>query len=114
MIEIARKRAQSRGILNRVNLIVGDLENLPLRTGSVKHIICPGVLEHVPDTARVINELASILKPEGTLVLLFPNTLYGMYWKLKKSLSYLRKANYSSVSSIVEKDLSFSDNCFII
>jgi len=50
----------------------GDLEDMPLRSGSVDRIICIVVLEHTRDPKRVLGEFARIMKPGARLHLVVP------------------------------------------
>ena len=50
----------------------GDLEAIPLRSGSVDRVICIVVLEHTRDPKRVLNEFARIMKPGARLHLVVP------------------------------------------
>jgi len=49
-----------------------DLTALPLRTASVDLVLSSHVLEHVPDDAAAIAELARVLRPGGTAIVLVP------------------------------------------
>jgi len=53
---------------------VCDITAIPVEANSFDCIICTEVLEHVPYPDRVINELARILRPGGTLALTAPFT----------------------------------------
>ena len=52
--------------------VVGDLEQLPIRRGSISHVICMVVLEHTRRPAMVMSEFARVLKPGGQLRLVVP------------------------------------------
>lgn len=52
--------------------ILGDLENVPLRTESVDCILCMVVLEHTRNPRQVLLEFARVLKTDGTLVMVVP------------------------------------------
>jgi len=52
--------------------IRGDLEQLPLRSGSVDCILCMVVLEHTKNPRQVLVEFARALKEGGTLRLVVP------------------------------------------
>ncbi|MFZ0429385.1 MAG: class I SAM-dependent methyltransferase [Acidobacteriota bacterium] len=51
---------------------VADLEAIPLRPGVADAVLNTQVLEHVPDPAATIREMARILKPGGRLFLTAP------------------------------------------
>jgi SAM-dependent methyltransferase len=52
--------------------VVGDLEQLPIRCGSVSHVICMVVLEHTRRPAMAVSEFARVLRPGGQLRLVVP------------------------------------------
>ena len=45
----------------------GNVTNLPFADGSFQHVLCWGVLMHVPDVDRALSELARVLAPGGQL-----------------------------------------------
>jgi ubiquinone/menaquinone biosynthesis C-methylase UbiE len=58
--------------LNRKNLhcFVGDAEALGLRENSFDIIYSMGVLHHIPNTQRGIDEIYQLLKPEGKAIVM--------------------------------------------
>jgi SAM-dependent methyltransferase len=48
-------------------------DTLPFETGSFDMVVTNQVLEHVEDLGGVLGELARVLRPEGTLIALFPS-----------------------------------------
>lgn len=52
--------------------IVSDIAHIPEPDASYDAILCSEVLEHVTDPAIVLQELARLLKPGGTLILTAP------------------------------------------
>ncbi|HUI24943.1 MAG TPA: class I SAM-dependent methyltransferase [Candidatus Kryptonia bacterium] len=63
---LAVARAASRA------LVVGDVNALPLAHQCFDHIICRGVLHHVPDIERGFRQLFAIAKDGGDLVVAEP------------------------------------------
>lgn len=49
-----------------------DLTALPFRTAAFDLVLCSHVLEHIPDDARAMAELARVLKPGGSAIVLVP------------------------------------------
>lgn len=60
-----------RGSGRRVE-VLADLTALPVRTRSVDLAICYHVLEHVPDDAAAISEIARVLADDGTALIQVP------------------------------------------
>lgn len=67
MTRLARRNAVRAGVENAA-FIRGDLEAMPLRTGSVDVIISNCVINLTPDKAQAIFEAFRVLKPGGRLV----------------------------------------------
>jgi len=52
--------------------ILGDVERLPFRSGSIDCVLCLVVLEHTRRPAIVLEEFARVLRPGGTLQMIVP------------------------------------------
>jgi ubiquinone/menaquinone biosynthesis C-methylase UbiE len=63
--ELAKARARLGG--TRVDLIAGDASRLPFRDGAFDAVICTETLEHLPDDAGAMREIARVLADDGTL-----------------------------------------------
>jgi SAM-dependent methyltransferase len=66
--EVAREEAQRRG----VQVLEGRAEELPIEDESVDLAIASDVIEHVPDDAPAVGELARVLRPGGTALITVP------------------------------------------
>lgn len=53
--------------------VQADGTTLPLADATFERLFCNGSLEHFPDVARGVREIARILKPAGRAVLIVPN-----------------------------------------
>ena len=53
-------------------IIKYDGKHLPFETGSVDHLICTEVLEHIPDPDELIADMHRVLKKGGTGVITIP------------------------------------------
>ncbi|GAA2634808.1 MULTISPECIES: class I SAM-dependent methyltransferase [Streptomyces] len=49
-------------------LVVADAADLPLETGSVDTVLLRYVLQHVPDTSKVLTEVRRVLRPGGRVI----------------------------------------------
>jgi len=81
-----REYALSQGL--NLDWQVMDIQNIALADSSFDLIFSCETIEHVPDPARALRELARVLKPGGTLFLTTPNYmnamgLYRGYMRLK-------------------------------
>ena len=54
-------------------LVKGSCESLPFRNGHFSAVICSEVIEHVPDTPHILQEMRRVLKPGGKLILGTPD-----------------------------------------
>jgi len=79
--EEAAARARERGLRALAfNLNAG---RFPYPDGSFDTVTCLAVIEHVFDPRRLLNEIARVLAPGGTLVLDTPNIRYAKHlWAL--------------------------------
>ena len=57
----------------RVNLLKGELDQLNLPETSFDKIICTEVLEHVVDPPAILRRIRRLIKPDGRVVVTFPN-----------------------------------------
>lgn len=64
----ARQAAAAAGLADRIEFAQGDLTAIDLPGGSVRRIVCWGVLMHVPAIDQAVAELARVLEPGGTLI----------------------------------------------
>ena len=51
---------------------LGDAQDLPFDTESFDLVLATDIIEHVPDDARAMDELARLLKPGGTALITVP------------------------------------------
>ena len=56
----------------RVGFVRADLRSPPLRSGGIDLLLCSEVFEHIPPEVPVLEHLASLLSPAGTLVFTTP------------------------------------------
>lgn len=54
-------------------LVTGDAHHLPFLDGTFETVICSQMIEHVPDTERILRELRRVLKTGGYLILGTPD-----------------------------------------
>jgi SAM-dependent methyltransferase len=71
----ARDLARSEGIADRTLWLCCSAERLPLATGAFGTALAIAVLEHVPDDAAALRELARVLEPGGRAWVTVPHAL---------------------------------------
>jgi SAM-dependent methyltransferase len=52
--------------------ILGDAQNIPVKSNAVDCVKCTELLEHVEHPEKVLGEISRVLKPGGTLILSTP------------------------------------------
>ena len=62
-----------RRLGDTVELTRGSAMDLPFASNSFDVVLCTEVLEHVPDPAVVVAELARVTKPNGRVIVSIPN-----------------------------------------
>lgn len=71
--EAIRRAKNSSKRLKDKKFIVADLENLPVPKNFFDKIECSEVIEHVYSPNAMLSELHRVLKPDGSLIITFPN-----------------------------------------
>ena len=89
MIDVARTTAARRARDTRVELHAADAAQLDcLQPGSVEVVLCTGAIEHMPDQAGALREVARLLKPGGRFVCLTVNGAHPWYRSVAPLLGY--------------------------
>ena len=85
--EITKARARLTGL--RVDFVVGNATRLPFRDGAFDAVICTETLEHLPDDAAAIAEIARLLPTGGTLLGAVPSHFTELlFWRLSYGYSH--------------------------
>lgn len=66
---------------------VTDVEKLPFADGAFDYVTNIGSLEHLEDMAIGVREMARVLKPDGTCLILVPNT-FGLFWTVRHARTH--------------------------
>jgi ubiquinone/menaquinone biosynthesis C-methylase UbiE len=84
--------ARNQVSLNKANmsLVRGVGENLPFQAGSVDKVMCKGALDHFPQPAEVMRQMAAVLKQDGRAIIAAAN-FGSLGFKMGKSIWWLRK-----------------------
>ena len=84
MLEIARAKMDGRNLPIEMHQIDG--ESLPFEENTFDAGISFEVLEHTPNPAQLLRELARVVKPGGTVIVTTPNTLWEpVHWFAAKT-----------------------------
>ena len=93
------------GMRRKSGITYDDGVELPFEDGSVDHVLCTEVLEHVPDPAAFLSDLHRVLRHDGTLILTVPWSArlhhlphdYGRFTRFGLT-TLLREAGFSELS----------------
>jgi SAM-dependent methyltransferase len=69
LVAVARRRAAGEGVARRVAFGTGEIGALPLAPGTADLVWASGVVHHVADQQAAVDELAALVRPGGTVVL---------------------------------------------
>ena len=67
MLERGRRRVRDAGLDDRIELVQGEAESLPLDDASVDALVHTYLLRYVDDPPAVLRELARVVRPGGTI-----------------------------------------------
>lgn len=73
MLREARRRVEAAGVADRVSFHREDLTKLSLASASITHAFSWGVIIHIPDVEKALDELARVIAPRGRLALYLSN-----------------------------------------
>lgn len=70
MLEIGRAKLDKLGLSERVQLVIGDAEQLPFEADSFDGICMGFGIRNVPDRPRALSEMARVTRPGGRIAIL--------------------------------------------
>jgi SAM-dependent methyltransferase len=79
---------------------LSDADRADLQTERVDSIVCMNVLEHIEDDTSTLKDFASVLVPDGTLILLVP-AHPALYGTLDIGLDHFRRYQRRSLKELV-------------
>lgn len=87
------------GKKNNVRITQTSIDRLPFHDQTFDFILCLGVLHHIPDTQKALNDLVKKLKPGGNILLYFYYNLEnrGAFYKFLFSIVNLKRRIISSL-----------------
>ncbi len=89
-LQAAGENLRALGLADRVRLQREDLLHLSFPDATFDYVVCWGVLMHVPDVERAIDELARVVRPGGMLVLSEANAA-SLHSRLLQGLNLVRR-----------------------
>jgi ubiquinone/menaquinone biosynthesis C-methylase UbiE len=70
ILQRARQKAAQEGLLRKLDFVIGDAQTLPFANGSLDLAVTSYSLHHISDPARVIREMARVVKRGGRVGLI--------------------------------------------
>ena len=68
-LQHGRANLTQAGLIDKVELRQANLLELPFDDGRFDHVVCWGVLMHIPELEKALSELVRVLKPGGRLAI---------------------------------------------
>jgi SAM-dependent methyltransferase len=92
--------ARNRGL----DVTLGDSSNMPYQEKFFDLIFCQSVIEHVPDTIKLVKDLTNYLKPGGTLILSSP-TPGAHFWDDPTHIRPFTPKSFYTLADICELEV---------
>lgn len=108
MLEACARKAEALGVADRIALIQSDAVDLPLADGAFDLGVMASLLYLVPDWEGVLDELARVVRPGGSIVHLVERTtpgdalqLWDVAWRMRvESTGYRHPALRPSLDEV--------------
>ncbi len=118
MLNVGIKKIETKGLSGRIDMIVGDSENLPFENNKFDAITVAYGVRNFEDLAHGLSEMQRVLKPNGKLVVLefskprlFPfRQLFNFYFKnILPTIGKLTSKDPRAYSYLYESVQTFPD-----
>lgn len=76
MLKMAETKADRQGLTNRVETLLGDVQNIQQPEGSFDIVLCHLALCHVDDPLKALSEFSRVLRKDGILSLIVENKMF--------------------------------------
>ena len=93
MLEIAERNAGTASLATPIRFQQGDIEQLPYADHSFDVVVSTGVIEYLPDDAKVLGEFLRVLRPGGALILPVTNANAPSLW-LESTVEFLKRRRW--------------------
>ena len=70
MLDVGRTKVERGGLSDRVDLVVGDAQELPFEDRAFDGVSIAFGIRNVPDRARALGEMARVTRPNGRIAIL--------------------------------------------
>ncbi len=97
-LRLFQKKIKNSKLKSNVDIFMAMVQSTPLKNNSFDIVICTEVIEHAPYLEKSLFEMNRILKPNGRLIITFPNE------KLRKKIYPIAKL--AGVNVAVEDEVT--------
>lgn len=108
MIKIAREKAINKRVDDKISFVISDAENLCFKDAAFPFVTCQGVVHHIADKHKMINEIFRILKQKGLFYISEPVEIFP-YFKITGALGkiyHFVRQEKDIESPLVKKELT--------
>ena len=70
MLEVAQSKLEAKRLGDRIELVVGDAQNLPFENNTFDAVTISFGIRNVPDRPKALREMARVVKPGGRVAIL--------------------------------------------
>ncbi len=95
-IELTKRNLELHGYHS--DLLVADAENLPFEDEIFEVVYSFGVLHHIPDTQKTIDEIYRVLKPQGKALITLYNKNSLFFWLFVFLYDFILKGKFMKIS----------------
>lgn len=104
MLEVGKKKIVQKKLDNRVEMILGDSENLPFENNSIDAITVAFGIRNFENLEKGLSEIARVLKPNGVFVIL--ETSVPQKFPFKQGYHFYTKNILPLIGRLFSKDNS--------
>lgn len=115
-IELSKKRIEkSKKLYPNLNVKIGNVTDLPFKDDFFDIIVCSEVLEHVSGYEQALKEFKRCVKPDGSIIVSFPNELtvsLGRLMILKfppREVDHINSIKPKNITQILGKNFKHSN-----
>ncbi len=102
MLEIGKKKVKAKGLDSKIEMVLGDSENMPFQDNSFDAITVAFGVRNFEHLERGLKEIYRVLKPQGTFVIL--ETSVPTKTPFKQGYKFYTKYILPSIGKLFSKD----------
>lgn len=107
MLEIGKQKVNAEGLSNKIDMIIGDSEELPFEDGTFDAITVAFGVRNFENLELGLQEILRVLKPKGALIVL--ETSQPSKFPVKQGFQFYSKYIIPTIGKIFSKDKSAYD-----